>query len=120
MNFIYIEEEIKEKELKLLDKNIRNNKEELKKLLSKDFIEYGSSGSIYTFCDTINLLPNENNDINYEINKMDIKILSENIVLILYTINMNNIISNRSSIWKKENNEWKIIFHQGTREKDKS
>jgi len=28
---------------------------------------------------------------------------------------MNQIIrTNRSSIWKKENKNWKIIFHQGT------
>jgi len=46
---------------------------------------------------------------------MDTKIISEYIILVLYTIKMNNFTSNRSSIWKNENNEWKIIFHQGTK-----
>jgi len=106
-------------ELKLLDKNIRNNKNELEKYISKEFIEYGSSGRIYTYNDTINLSSNKEEQIIYEILKMDTKILSDNIVLVLYIIEIKNgnkkIITNRSSIWKKENNNWKIIFHQGTK-----
>ena len=115
MDYNNIEEKIVENELKLLDKNIRNNKVELEKLLSKNFIEYGSSGSIYTFDETINSLPNETNEIKYRMIKIETKRLSENIVLVLYTIEIDNIVSNRSSIWQKENKEWKIIFHQGTK-----
>jgi hypothetical protein len=108
-----------EMELKLLDKNIRNNKSELKKYISKEFIEYGVSGKIYSYDDTLNLLSNEEEQIKYKILAMDAKILSDNIILVLYIIEMNKeneiIITNRSSIWKKENNDWKIIFHQGTK-----
>jgi len=108
-----------EMELKLLDKNIRNNKEELVKYISKEFIEYGASGKIYTYYDTLNFLPIEEKQIEYKIIKMDSKILSENIILLLYIIEINNgvenIITNRSSVWKKDNNDWKIIFHQGTK-----
>ena len=49
MYYKNIEEIIMENELKSLDKNIRKNKVELEKLLSKKFIEYSSSESIYTF-----------------------------------------------------------------------
>ena len=108
-----------EMELKLLDKNIRNNKNELIKYISKEYIEYGVSGRIYTYDDTISFLPIEEKQIEYKIIKMDSKILSENIILLLYIIEINNgvenIITNRSSIWKKDNNNWKIIFHQGTK-----
>jgi len=108
-----------EMELKLLDKNIRNNKNELIKYISKEFIEYGASGRIYTYDDTISFLPIEEKQIEYKIIKMDSKTLSENIILLLYIIEINNgfenIITNRSSIWKKDNNNWKIIFHQGTK-----
>jgi len=112
-----IENSIKNNEIKLLEKNIRNNKNELEKLISKDFIEYGSSGLIYSYNETVNGLLNETEEIIYKIIKMNTKIISENIILVLYTIDINNVISNRSSIWRKENNEWKIIFHQGTRAK---
>jgi len=113
------EEMIIEMELKLLDRNIRNNKNELIKYISREFIEYGASGRIYTYNDTVNLPSNEEDQIIYEIIKIDTKILSENIILVLYIIEIQNEneknISNRSSIWKKENNDWKIIFHQGTK-----
>jgi hypothetical protein len=106
-------------ELKLLDKNIRNSKNELEKYISKEFIEYGSSGRIYTYNDIVNISSNKDEQIIYEILKIDTKILSDKIILILYIIEIKNgnekIISNRSSIWKKENNDWKIIFHQGTK-----
>jgi hypothetical protein len=108
-----------EMELKLLDKDIRNNKNELNKYISKEFIEYGSSGKIYTYDDTLCLSSNDEEQIDYKILKMDAKILSENIILLLYIIEISNdnkkIITNRSSIWKKDNNSWKIIFHQGTK-----
>ena len=108
-----------EMELGLLDKNIRNNKKELIKYISKEFIEYGTSGRIYTYDDTLNFLPLEEKQIEYKILKMDSKILSESIILLLYTIEINNgvenIITNRSSIWKRDNNNWKIMFHQGTK-----
>ena len=117
MNFGNIEEKIIENELKLLDTNIRNNKVELKKLLSEKFIEYGSSGSIYTYNETINSLSNVDNEIKFKMIKIETKRLSENIILVLYTIEIDNIVSNRSSIWQKENDEWKIIFHQGTKTK---
>ena len=118
MNINTVEKNIIENELKLLEKNIRNNKEELKKLISNDFIEFGSSGSIYTFFETIDLLPRESKEINYRIITMETKILSKNIIMVLYTIEINTIITNRCSIWQNKDNEWKIIFHQGTKAKE--
>jgi len=110
-----IENILKDFELKLLRKDIRNSKNELEKIISKDFIEFGSSGLIFCYDDIINSLLNETEEKIFEIIKMNTKIISENIILVLYTIKMNNVTSNRSSIWKNENNEWKIIFHQGTK-----
>lgn len=49
-----------ELELSLLDKNIRNNRNELEKIISKDFVEYAASGNIYNHEKTLNLLPSEN------------------------------------------------------------
>ena len=98
-----------------MEKDTRKNKNELEKLISKDFIEYGSSGLIYSYDETINGLLNETEEKIYKIIKMETKIISKNIVMVLYIIDINGNISNRSSIWKKENNEWKIIFHQGTK-----
>ncbi len=46
---------------------------------------------------------------------MTAKRLAENIILVLYKMEKDNIISNRSSIWQKEEDGWKMIFHQGTK-----
>jgi hypothetical protein len=113
-----IEDIIKENELKLLDPKIRHNRDELEKLVSKKFLEYGSSGSIYTYNDIISDLSIETEEIKYKIIEMNVKKLSDKICLLLYVIEMNNNIFNRSSIWKREENEWKIIFHQGTEGKN--
>ena len=92
-------------ELKLLEKGIRNNKNELEKLIAKDFVEYGSSGNIYTFSETIDGLLKENKEIKYKIIKMETKRISENVILVLYTIEIENGISNRCSIWEKDGND---------------
>jgi hypothetical protein len=110
-----IEEIIIKNELKLLDRKIRNNENELTKLISKEFVEYGSSGKIYSYTEAISGLLIETKEIEYKIIEMNVKKLSDKIYLLLYIMEINNIIFNRSSIWKKDNGEWKIIFHQGTK-----
>jgi hypothetical protein len=111
-------------ELSLLDKNIRNDKNELKNIISSDFIEYSSSGKIYTYEDCIKYLPEENKQIKYNILNIEINKLSEDIILLLYTIEMEKEnkmeVSNRSSIWINKNGKWKILFHQGTIKNDEN
>ena len=106
-------------EEKLLDKKVRSSRTELEKIISKEFIEFGSSGKIFSYSDTINSLLTDNEEFKYNIIEMNVKKLSENIVLVLYLIEIEKdnckIKTNRSSIWKKEEDSWKIIFHQGTK-----
>ena len=115
MDFNNIEEAIMKNELKLLDKNIRSSRIELEKMISLSFIEYASSGSIYTYNEIISSLPNEIEDLSYKMIQIETKRLAENIVLVLYTVEINNTVTNRSSIWQEENDEWKLLFHQGTK-----
>jgi hypothetical protein len=109
---------VKNYELKLLNKYIRHNKKELDKLISKKFIEYGSSGRIYKYNDIINqLLESKDEQLKYKIIEIDTRNLSKNIIQVLYIIETEmeeKIITNRNSIWEKEDDNWKIIFHQGT------
>jgi hypothetical protein len=119
-NKFHMHNMIIELELSLLDEKIRNNKNELEKILSKEFIEYGFSGKIYDYDITLNMLPNKSDKkIEYKIIENRVNELSENIVLLLYIIEMEIMgeihRSNRSSIWKREEDNWKIIFHQGTK-----
>jgi len=65
MKYNSIENIVKDFELKLLRKDIRNSKNELEKIISKDFIEFGSSGLIFCYDDIINGLLNETEEKNF-------------------------------------------------------
>jgi len=84
--------------------------------LSKDFIEYGKSGSIHDRESTIRALMDLSEDKQIEIAQFEITALDDEIVLVHYTSydKDENSYSLRTSIWKIEGGNWKIYFHQGT------
>jgi hypothetical protein len=113
-------------EEKLLLQKIRSSREELEKLISPDFIEYGSSGKVYNYLGTIAyLLTNSVDTFNYTFVNFKIRRLSDDAILALYILeiekNRKISITNRSSLWRREgdleegDSVWRIIFHQGTR-----
>lgn len=104
----------------LLDPEVRRDRIRVDELLSRDFVEFGSSGRIWSRDQILDLLGTE----AYEpVRAEDFKcgMLSESVALITYrTIRMDvqtetEAVTLRSSIWKLENGEWKARFHQGTR-----
>jgi hypothetical protein len=117
---------IKGLEEKLLLQKIRSSREELEKLVSPDFIEYGSSGKIYNYLGIIAyLLANSADTFNYTFVNFKTIRLSDDTILALYILetekNHKITITNRSSLWRREGDSegedswWRIIFHQGTR-----
>lgn len=82
-------------------------------VLHPDFKEFGKSGKVYYKTD----IKQEQLDKNeYKISDFEQYILSEDCILCTYTlINVtNSITTNRSSIWKYYEYDWKLLFHQGT------
>ncbi|MDR2375500.1 MAG: DUF4440 domain-containing protein [Treponema sp.] len=115
---------IKDLEEKLLLQKIRSSREELEKLISPDFIEYGSSGKIYNYLGTIaHLLANAGGTFKYTFINFKTRRLSDDFILALYILEIEKnhkiIITNRSSLWRREEDTehaaWRIVFHQGTR-----
>lgn len=108
--------EIREKEYLLLEDAVRENAEEVMKLISEDFCEHCSSGVIYRYKkgDTFG-----KRNYDFSIEGFEGEVLSENAILVRY--HLKESISGevkreslRSSIWKKVDGNWKMIFHQGT------
>jgi len=105
----------------LLSPEIRANKEKLDLLLADDFIEFGSSGNIFSKSSIIDSLINSSEDWNYQINEFSCKPLARDIFLVTYRLSIfseGNIMlrkSLRSSIWRKKSQNWQIVFHQGTK-----
>jgi hypothetical protein len=117
---------IKGLEEKFLLQKVRSSREELEKLISPDFIEYGSSGKIYNYLGTIAyLLTNSVDTFKYSFVNFKTRRLSDDTILALYILEIEKkrriIITNRSSLWRQEADfdgqsfVWRIIFHQGTR-----
>jgi hypothetical protein len=117
---------VKELEERLLSSKVRGNREELERLISADFIEYGSSGKIYNYRGTISyLLTKAEDTFNHSFINFKTRRLSEDTILALYILeterNRRITITNRSSLWHWEKDSagkepaWRIIFHQGTR-----
>lgn len=114
-----IKETIFQLEEKLQRPDVRKSVEELDNLISEDFLEFGSLGQIYTKKDVLVNLPTSP-EIKFIMTDFRINILSENIIQSLFKTEKTNLetgkITNslRSSLWRNENGQWNMLFHQGT------
>jgi aminoglycoside 6'-N-acetyltransferase len=99
-------------EQSLLDPCVRQSTGQLNKLIADDFLEFGSSGKVYNKQDCIK--PDETSR-KFAVSECKIKELSKDVTLATYKTTEDGIASLRSSIWKQYGDEWKMIFHQGTK-----
>lgn len=103
----------------LLNPKIRMNQKMLERLLSPDFFEFGSSGTVWTRKDILQRLPNET---PYQVNASDFQAhpLADNTVLVTYKTQRTEpdgaiFRAIRSSIWVRNGASWQMRFHQGTK-----
>ena len=99
-------------EQSLLDPCARQSTGQLNKLIADDFLEFGSSGKVYNKQDCIK--PDETSR-KFVVSDFKIKELSKDVMLATYKTTEDGIASLRSSIWQQYGDEWKMIFHQGTK-----
>jgi len=113
-------EEIRALEERLLDPDVRASSEDLDKLLSDDFVEFGSSGRVYSKKLVIESLGRQLEKEHFSIYDFRAQSLGNGVVLATYRViryedvSGKEVHSLRSSIWKRENGCWRMIFHQGT------
>lgn len=106
-------------EERLLQPEVRKNPGELAELIADDFIEYGSSGKIYSKRDIIDALPNAPAP-ETEIEEYHARSLSPQVILLSYKLLSRSRESGRpdrserSSIWRLTDGRWQIVFHRGT------
>jgi hypothetical protein len=98
--------------------SVRRSKEKLNDLLHDEFEEIGASGSSYNKIQMIEALTRETHH-RIEASGFELRMLSKDIAKLKYkttTILANNTARTavRTSIWKHEQGQWKMIFHQGT------
>lgn len=83
-------------------------------ILHPEFEEFGQSGKVFKKEDFIEVDLDSN---EYEILNFNEVQLSNNSYLCKYILvnKSSGMASNRSSIWVLYKDEWKLIFHQGTK-----
>jgi hypothetical protein len=104
----------------LLDPAVRRDRTMVAELLADDFIEFGSSGRIWTRDEILDLLAGE---IPAPIHMTDFEctLLAGDVAMVTYRASRTDartgihISSLRSSIWTKKPGGWRLRFHQGTR-----
>jgi hypothetical protein len=113
-------EHIREREERLLQPEVRRSRENLEELIADDFTEFASDGAAYTKAQVIDALQS---DLPSQRSLIDFRLvaLAEDVVLCTYRSTRRGdafrepVESLRSSIWKRRNGRWQMIFHQGTR-----
>ena len=107
-----------ELESRLLRTEFRNSNDFLENILHDDFLEVGASGRFSDKKQTIDLLTSETG-FSSVANDFRFFPIAESVALLTYTLKTmspetGTRHSIRSSVWKLENDKWRLVFHQGT------
>lgn len=101
-------------EERLLSEEVRKSRESLDTLLDRMFLEYGSSGKQYKKDTVLERLPDAK-FFPIKVSDFSVFEISKDFVQTRFKTHEEDRTSLRSSIWKKySDNDWKMIFHQGT------
>ncbi|MDB6083608.1 MAG: hypothetical protein JWN43_1489 [Gammaproteobacteria bacterium] len=112
-------DELRRLEERLLDRAVRNDPEQVAKLLADDFVEFGSSGRIFDKAKTIDVIGDEY-PVTRVVTAFDVVLLSPEVALVTYHIRRSGPSSSevfcslRSSVWQWSPQGWRMRFHQGT------
>lgn len=109
-------EELYELEESLWRPETRFDRDYMDELLAEDFFEFGRSGRTYEREETLSVARQEI-DIELPLKDFRIHAVSDGVVLVTYIseVEYDEIeVGNRSSLWVREESDWKLRFHQGT------
>lgn len=105
-------------ERRLLEPQVRTSRQELDELIAESFVEFGSSGRVWTKSEIIDELV-DGPGSTIEIDSVQPRYIGEDTILITYRSRRvgegSGVEALRSSIWRQLGDRWQLIFHQGTK-----
>jgi len=113
-NLFLIQNELLSLETNLTLAEFRHNEKWLNEIISDNFTEIGSSGKSYNKKEVIKALLNSESSY-YNISEFNVIEIADNTCLATFTTTNNSNVVKRSSIWVNKENNWQIVFHQGTK-----
>ncbi len=105
-----------ELEMSLWKPQTRFDRDYMDNLLTEDFFEFGRSGRTYRREEVLSA-PMQAIDINLPLTEFQLHKVGPDVVLVTYVSEVQYEqleIGNRSSLWVRKNDGWKLRFHQGT------
>ncbi len=108
-------------EERLLHSDMQENPFLLDELLAQSFEEIGDTGNVTSRQAVVEWLMNKDKNDRWLLTHFRINVLSADIVLAIYQAqkvrggNITAAVSTRSSVWKRYDNHWKMVFHQVSR-----
>jgi hypothetical protein len=118
-------EMIEQLEKELLQPEVRRSPDKLDRLLADDFLEFGASGKSYTKQDVLRLLP-QSDGTEYQATGFEARQIGSDVVLLTYRTAVRDRHTGRttwtlrSSLWRRRDDGWQLVFHQGTPEAGKT
>ena len=98
----------------LLDPELRRDRSRVSPLLADDFLEFGSSGRIWTRAEILEMLATETYTRPAMVD-FACRRLAEDIALVTYKTSGKETETLRSSLWTRKARTWQVRFHQGTK-----
>jgi hypothetical protein len=113
-----LEQHLRRLEEQLLQSETRRSAEDMANLLTDDFVEFGSSGTVFDRTQIIEALKHES-PVRRSIANFKATKLAEGVVLVTYRATRDNgsgepVNTLRSSVWRLLDGRWRMAFHQGT------
>lgn len=107
--------ELQRKETELLDPVVRSDPTRVRDLLHDDFLEFGSTGRVYNKRMLLNMLEREQH-APVSLREFAVRELARDTALVTYrTVGQSGKEARRSSVWIRQDGQWRMAFHQGTR-----
>ncbi len=112
---------IKALEEKLLQADLKSYPEIIDELLSEDFEEIGVRGKVSLRAEVVSWLIRKDNKLEWVLDEFRVRELTSELVLVNYREKVKNNSNKeskgalRSSLWRKCDDQWQMIFHQATK-----
>ncbi len=116
---VSLEKVLRDLEERLLQPEVRHSPDELDRLLADEFVEFGSSGTVYDKQSIIDSL-GEESGVRITISDFKAISLAADVAFVTYRAVFHSDTSEsthhslRSSLWKLTEGSWQVVFHQGT------
>lgn len=115
--------ELQALETALLDPDVRRSRERVDALLSDEFVEFASSGVAYDKARILEVLQDEalaDDPVTRSIAHFEVVRLDDDLALTRYRLLRRRSTQDmptqslRSSVWRRSEGRWRMLFHQGT------